>query len=175
MILRRFIVFSFLLLSGYLNSQTIPSYVENYLEKYKNLAISEMLKHGIPASITLAQGILESNYGKSLLAIKANNHFGIKCRNEWKGPVFYKNDEGGCSCYRKYKTVEQSYEDRSLFLKSKPWYSKLFTLPVYDYRGWAFGLKKAGYATDPNYAYLIINIIERYQLYKYDFIGITMN
>jgi len=142
--------------------------IESYIEQYKDIAVKEMLTHGIPASITLAQGILESSYGSSYLAQNSKNHFGIKCKTEWTGLRFYKIDEEGKSCYRKYTSVFESYEDHSLFLKSKPWYKPLFKLEVTDYKAWAYGLKKAGYATNPNYPSMLISIIKRYELHKYD-------
>lgn len=140
-----------------------------YIEKYKDIAIGKMESHGIPASITLAQGCLESGDGRSDLAVKANNHFGIKCHKDWKGPSYYKKDDDpGKSCFRKYDKVEESFKDHSDFLRYRDRYAFLFDLDVTDYKGWAHGLKKAGYATDPHYAQRLIKIIEDYQLYKYD-------
>lgn len=140
-----------------------------YIDKYKDIAIGKMKSHGIPASITLAQGCLESGDGRSDLAVKANNHFGIKCHKDWNGPSYYKKDDDpGKSCFRKYKRVEESYKDHSDFLRYRDRYAFLFDLDVTDYKGWAHGLKKAGYATDPHYAQRLIKIIEDYQLYKYD-------
>lgn len=143
-----------------------------YIDKYKDIAIAKMKSHGIPASITLAQGCLESGDGRSDLAVKANNHFGIKCHKDWEGPSYYKKDDDpGKSCFRKYKTVEESFKDHSDFLRYRDRYAFLFDLGVEDYKGWAHGLKKAGYATDPHYAQRLIKIIEDYQLYKYDRLG----
>ena len=140
-----------------------------YIEKYKDIAINNMKTHGIPASITLAQGCLESGDGLSDLAVKANNHFGIKCHKEWTGPTYYKkDDEVGKSCFRKYKRAEDSFKDHSDFLRYRDRYAFLFDLDVTDYKGWAYGLKKAGYATNPKYPQLLIKIIEDYDLYKYD-------
>ncbi len=143
------------------------------------LAQSEMAAQGVPASIKLAQGILESNSGRSELALKARNHFGIKCGSAWTGPTFGKEDDdynadGDLikSCFRVYPSPEQSYRDHSQFLK-KPRYSKLFKLNIKDYKGWARGLKEAGYATNPKYPQLLINLIERHQLYKYDDVKYT--
>lgn len=140
---------------------------EDYIRMYEKLAIRQMKKHGIPASITLAQGILESANGNSDLARNANNHFGIKCTTDWGGKSYYKDDDEPNSCFRKYPNVESSYEDHSDFLKRKR-YAALFSLKRTDYKGWAHGLKKAGYATNPKYPELLINLIERYSLYKYD-------
>lgn len=146
----------------------------DYIEKYKDIAIEKMRSHGIPASITLAQGCLESGDGLSDLAVKANNHFGIKCHKEWDGPTFYKmDDETSESCFRKYKKVEESYKDHSDFLRYRDRYAFLFDLEITDYKGWAHGLKKAGYATNPHYAQLLIKIIEDYALYKYDQQGLS--
>ena len=141
---------------------------EQYIKKYKDLAIKEMKRTGIPASITMAQALLESNAGNSTLARKSNNHFGIKCHSDWKGKKVYYDDDRRHECFRKYNKVYDSYIDHSNFLTSKSRYAKLFTLKTTDYKGWAHGLKKAGYATDPRYAHRLIKIIEEYQLYKLD-------
>ena len=142
--------------------------VELYIEQYKELAIEHMFEYSIPASITLAQGILESGSGQSDLAVKSNNHFGIKCHKGWKGEKSYYDDDEENECFRKYESASDSYLDHSLFLKNKPRYSELFSLKITDYKGWAKGLKKAGYATDPNYANNLIRVIEKYYLYDYD-------
>jgi flagellum-specific peptidoglycan hydrolase FlgJ/LysM repeat protein len=139
-----------------------------YIEKYKATAVKKMLEHGIPASITLAQGILESGAGKSSLATEANNHFGIKCHNDWQGDTYIMDDDKKNECFRKYKTAAESFEDHSLFLTRRSRYAFLFEYPVTDYKKWAHGLKKAGYATNPKYAHLLIKVIEDNQLYKYD-------
>ncbi|HEY6159655.1 MAG TPA: glucosaminidase domain-containing protein [Bacteroidia bacterium] len=141
---------------------------EEYVEKYKDDAIKEMLWHRIPASITLAQGMLESGNGNSALAMYANNHFGIKCHENWNGMTYTWDDNEKNECFRKYNTVLESYEDHSQFLMSRDRYSFLFNLKTTDYRGWAHGLSEAGYATDPEYAQKLIQIIEAYKLYKYD-------
>lgn len=142
---------------------------EEYIEKYKDAAIHAMKTHGIPASITLAQGCLESADGNSDLAVRANNHFGIKCHNDWKGPTYYKKgDDIGKSCYRKYHNASESFKDHSDFLRYGQRYAFLFDLEITDYKGWSHGLKKAGYATDPKYAQKLIKIIEDYQLYRFD-------
>ena len=139
----------------------------DYIEKYAKIAVKKMNEHGIPASITLAQGILESGAGKSELALKSNNHFGIKCHNDWTGERVYHDDDKKGECFRKYKNPEQSYEDHSIFLK-RPRYEKLFKLETTDYEGWAKGLKECGYATAPDYAQKLITLIETYELHKYD-------
>lgn len=138
-----------------------------YIEKYKDLAISQMKQYGIPASITLAQGLLESGAGKSTLARNANNHFGIKCGGTWTGPTATHFDDGRNECFRSYSSVEDSYKDHSIFLQ-KTRYQKLFSLAKDDYKGWARGLKECGYATSPTYAANLINLIELYELYQYD-------
>ncbi len=139
-----------------------------YIVKYKDIAIKKQKKYNIPASITLAQGILESGSGNSNLARKANNHFGIKCHKEWTGKKYYMDAELKNECFRKYKKVEDSYSDHSKFLTQRGRYSFLFEYKTNDYKSWAHGLKKAGYATNPKYPQLLINIIERYNLDQYD-------
>lgn len=141
---------------------------EAYINRYKDIAIKKMKEHGIPASITLAQGILESNSGKSELTVKANNHFGIKCHKEWNGRTFKMDDDKRNECFRKYKSAEQSFEDHSRFLTSRDRYAFLFEYDVTDYKSWAYGLKKAGYATNPNYAQLLIKVIEENHLDRFD-------
>ena len=139
-----------------------------YISKYKDLAVAEMNQYGIPASITLAQGLLESGNGNSELARKARNHFGIKCHNSWEGNKVYYDDDEAQECFRKYDNPEYSYRDHSLFLSNRGRYSFLFDLKKDDYKQWARGLKKAGYATDPKYPQKLIDLVERYELYKYD-------
>jgi hypothetical protein len=139
----------------------------SYIERFKQIAIREMNNSGIPASITLAQGILESGNGNSELALKGNNHFGIKCTPEWKGKTMLKDDDQKDDCFRVYKTPEESFKDHTEFLKRKR-YAPLFELDKNDYRGWATGLKAAGYATNPRYAELLISLIERYNLNRFD-------
>ena len=138
-----------------------------YIENYKEIAIREMKSYGIPASIILAQGILESAYGNSNLAKNSNNHFGIKCGN-WTGEKVYADDDKKNECFRKYNSVEDSYQDHSKFLKNSSRYASLFDLKITDYKGWAKGLKKAGYATSSDYAEVLIKIIEDYELYLLD-------
>ena len=141
---------------------------ESYIKKYRELAVEEMKKYHIPASITLAQGLLESGAGKSELARKSNNHFGIKCGGDWRGKTVSHDDDACGECFRAYKHPKDSYEDHSKFLVGRPRYASLFKLKITDYKGWARGLKKAGYATNPRYADQLIGIIELYELYKYD-------
>jgi LysM repeat protein len=141
---------------------------QEYINTYKDLAIKEMNRSGIPASITMAQGCLESGDGNSRLAKKANNHFGIKCHDDWQGKTIHHDDDARNECFRKYKTVYDSYRDHSDYLMDKSRYDFLFELDPTDYKGWARGLKKAGYATDPAYAGALIKIIEDYQLYDLD-------
>lgn len=141
---------------------------EQYIATYRDIAIEKMQRHGIPASITLAQGLLESGNGGSRLAIEGNNHFGIKCKGSWTGAKVYHDDDAKGECFRKYPSAEMSYEDHSTFLTSSTRYAELFKLKATDYKGWAHGLKAAGYATNPQYASLLINIIERYSLNEYD-------
>ena len=141
---------------------------ELYIKKYKDIAISEMNSYGIPASITLAQGILESGNGESRLAVDGNNHFGIKCHNNWNGETIIEDDDEKGECFRKYSNVGDSFRDHSLFLKERGRYEFLFEYKITNYKKWARGLKKAGYATNPNYASLLINIIKKYNLTQYD-------
>ena len=140
----------------------------NYINKYKSLAISEMNEFGIPASITLAQGILESGNGESRLAVEANNHFGIKCHTNWDGETIFADDDEKNECFRKYSTVEESFRDHSLFLSTRDRYQFLFNYKKTNYRKWARGLKEAGYATNPKYASSLIKIIKNNNLSKYD-------
>ena len=141
---------------------------ENYIDSYKEMAVKEMQRSGVPASITLAQGILESASGNSYLAKEGNNHFGIKCHNNWTGPGIYADDDLKNECFRKYPSPEDSYKDHSDFLRNNSRYHFLFELDITDYREWAKGLKKAGYATSPTYAEAVINLIEKYNLSQYD-------
>lgn len=140
----------------------------SYINAYRDLAVSEMKRTGVPASITLAQGMIESEYGRSTLARNANNHFGIKCHNGWTGPTVKHHDDRRNECFRKYRSAEESFYDHSDFIKSGVRYSSLFSLDPTDYKAWARGLKKAGYATDPRYDELLIRKIEEYRLYDYD-------
>ncbi len=139
-----------------------PQYI-SYIAKYREMAIEQQIKHRIPAAITMAQGLLESSAGQSELAVKANNHFGIKCTSDWVGRTYTHDDETANECFRQYASAADSYEDHSLFLQRKR-YESLFALPLADYKGWAHGLKACGYATDPKYADKLIRIIELYNL-----------
>lgn len=141
---------------------------EDYIKKYRKIAVEEMERYHIPASITLAQGLLESGAGRSTLARKSNNHFGIKCGSRWEGRTVRHDDDARNECFRAYKHPRDSYEDHSKFLRTGARYAFLFRLKITDYKGWARGLKKAGYATDPRYADRLIDIIELYDLDKYD-------
>lgn len=155
-----------LLFTNYTYSNKLTT--RDYIRKYKKLAIAEMKKYKIPASIKLAQGILESGNGNSTLARKANNHFGIKCHKNWKGKTFKWDDDAPNECFRKYRNVAESYRDHSSFLRTRGRYSSLFRLKITDYQGWAKGLQKAGYATNKKYATLLIRIIEKNRLYRFD-------
>lgn len=141
---------------------------QEYISRYADIAIRQMKQYGVPASIILAQGMLESDNGNSTLAEEANNHFGIKCHKDWTGPTVYHDDDRKNECFRKYKSPEGSYMDHSLFLRGGSRYAFLFDLESTDYKGWSHGLKKAGYATNPRYAEMLIKIIEENELYKYD-------
>ena len=139
-----------------------------YIQQYASIAQEEMRRYKIPASITLAQGLLESQLGQGTLAKKSNNHFGIKCKREWRGKKVYHDDDAPGECFRAYKDPKESYRDHSLFLVERERYASLFRLKKTDYKAWAKGLKKAGYATDPAYADKLIGLIERLNLWKYD-------
>lgn len=141
---------------------------KDYIETWKEEAINQMNLYQIPASITLAQAVLESQYGNSKLSTEANNHFGIKC-HKWTGETFIQDDDRKNECFRKYSNAKESFKDHSEFLKYRSRYAQLFELKMTDYKAWAKGLKKCGYATNPKYANLLIDIIEKYQLYKYDY------
>ncbi len=142
--------------------------VSVYIQNYSDIAQEEMQEYGIPASISLAQGILESGVGMGELFLKSNNHFGIKCHNSWKGDVVYHDDDEILECFRKYEDPDDSYRDHSLFLSTRAQYIELFDLKEDDYKGWAKGLQRAGYATDVNYPEKLINIIEKHELYRFD-------
>ena len=147
---------------------TVEQKINFYVKKYAPAATKNMRFFKIPASITLAQGILESGYGEGTLAKKANNHFGIKCHKGWKGKSITHDDDEEDECFRSYKNPLRSYRDHSLFLVDRERYSSLFTLNRKDYKGWAVGLKAAGYATDPKYADKLISLIERFNLTRFD-------
>ncbi|MFN4910457.1 MAG: glucosaminidase domain-containing protein [Flavobacteriales bacterium] len=147
---------------------TIDPKTGRYLITYQEIAIEQMEKYKIPASITMAQGMLESNYGESWLTKKSNNHFGIKCHASWTGEKTYADDDASQECFRVYPSGRESFEDHSLFLQKNKRYASLFTLNPKDYKGWAKGLQAAGYATNPSYAELLINLIEKNELFKLD-------
>ena len=153
---------------SYSQNNSFDEAVKKYIETFQRIAVEEMSIYHIPASITLAQGIFESNAGRSKLATEANNHFGIKCHKEWSGKKYIQDDETKNECFRKYNNPEESFRDHSLFLIQRDRYKSLFLLDITDYKGWARGLKEAGYATNPKYAELLINNIENYQLFQYD-------
>ena len=155
-----------LVLLGALSADDGP--VERYIRQYAPTAVSEMRRSGVPASITLAQGILESAAGTSRLAVKANNHFGIKCGSLWKGRSVKADDDARNECFRSYGSPAESFRDHSDFLRYRDRYAFLFELEPSDYKGWAYGLKQAGYATDPAYPSKLISLIERYNLTQYD-------
>ena len=148
-------------------TKKLTSY-EEYINKYRNLAIQQQKEYNIPASITLAQGLLETGAGTSRLARIGNNHFGIKCKDEWRGGRMYHDDDAKGECFRTYKSAEDSYIDHSKFLSERKYYVALFDLDIYDYKGWAHGLQSSGYATDKLYGTKLIRLIETYELYKYD-------
>lgn len=158
---------SFVACTGVLAQMKWNQRYQTYINQYRDLAIEQMLKFKIPASITLAQGLLESGAGYSELATKGNNHFGIKCHG-WIGRKTYHDDDEAQECFRAYNNVYESYEDHSLLLSRQPRYRSLFSLDGDDYKGWAHGLKKCGYATSPTYAQKLIGIIELYKLQQYD-------
>jgi hypothetical protein len=169
------VILPFLLVSCSVTKQTaVPTSTAGkdaysaYIARYSDMAVDQMKQYGIPASITLAQGLLESDAGRSTLATKCNNHFGIKCHNDWKGRKMYHDDDERQECFRCYGSPEDSYRDHSLFLVNGARYKDLFKLGATDYKGWAKGLKAAGYATSPTYAQKLIELIERYGLDRYD-------
>lgn len=161
-----FAVVSFLFLSKFY-AQTWAN-DDQYIQRFAQYAVEEMEKYKIPASITLAQGLLETGGGQSRLAQQGNNHFGIKCKENWTGKTMAHTDDAPNECFRVYDDPRQSYEDHSIFLATRKYYEKLFTLDMKDYKAWAHGLKKAGYATNPKYAYILIGKIEKYRLYEFD-------
>ncbi|HSN62044.1 MAG TPA: glucosaminidase domain-containing protein, partial [Ferruginibacter sp.] len=144
--------------------------VQEYVETYKDAAIAQMKRLGVPASIILAQGILETESGNSDLVKRSNNHFGIKCKSSWTGMSVTHTDDAPNECFRKYNSAEESYRDHSDYLFNSPRYASLFQLAATDYKGWAYGLKRAGYATNPHYPQILISNIEKYNLQQYNFI-----
>lgn len=164
--IKRVIITGFVILAG-LSQRMGADVYESYIERFAEMAMEQQAEHGIPASITLAQGLLESGAGRSTLATQGNNHFGIKCHQDWQGKTMLRNDDRPNECFRVYNDPAESYKDHSIFLKRNR-YSSLFDLEITDYQGWARGLSRCGYATDPNYADRLISIIERYGLSGYD-------
>lgn len=162
-----FLIFAFFVFN--VQAQTITP--EEYIETYKNIAIREMKRMGVPAAITLAQGILESENGNSQLVKKSNNHFGIKCKSNWTAETVSHDDDAAGECFRTYKSSDDSYRDHSNFLRAGKHYAFLFNLDPTDYKGWAYGLKKAGYATNPKYPNILIKNIEKYNLQQYSDLG----
>ena len=154
------------ILSSNLFAQRISP--DEYINTYREIAIAEMKRSGIPASVTLAQGILETECGNSDLVKRSNNHFGIKCKSTWTGESVKHTDDAPNECFRKYNNPADSYKDHSDYLKTSPRYATLFELDPSDYKGWAYGLKKAGYATNPKYPQIVISNIEKYNLQQYD-------
>jgi LysM repeat protein len=144
-----------------------------YIENFSDIAVRQQQSHGIPASIILAQGLLESGAGQSRLAVEANNHFGIKCHG-WIGATIHHDDDAANECFRKYERASDSFEDHSAFLTSRPRYAALFRLNPTDYKAWAHGLRQAGYATDPAYAYKLIALIDEYELHRFDLAATTV-
>lgn len=167
-ILKGSLTFCFLMVMLSASGQSETRITKEYIRQYKDIAIKEMRRYKIPAAITLAQGILESGSGRGKLARRANNHFGIKCHKGWRGKTIRMDDNKPHECFRKYKNPEDSYRDHSKFLRGESRYAFLFKYPITDYRDWAYGLKRAGYATNPYYPQLLIRLIHRYKLYKYD-------
>ncbi len=163
-----FIITLYLLAGPAGAEKSVKSPQHEYISRFSGIAVSEMYRSGVPASITLAQGLLESGYGKSELAVRSNNHFGIKCHNSWTGAKVYHDDDAKGECFRKYDDPEDSYRDHSDFLRYRDRYKFLFDYKVTDYKAWAYGLKKAGYATDPSYPEKLIRLIEEYELHVYD-------
>jgi hypothetical protein len=159
----------FLLIHFFLNAQQLTNTDYGaYIKKYKSIAIREMQLYKIPASITLAQGMIESGCGKSVLALDTKNHFGIKCQSDWPGETYFYDDDKEKECFRKYNDVDESFRDHSIFLTTRKRYAALFALPLNDYKGWANGLKQAGYATNPDYPNILIRLIEANKLYLLD-------
>lgn len=165
--MKRMLFLTGLLILSKLNAQTWVT-EEQYIQRFAGYAVEEMEKYKIPASITLAQGLLETGGGQSRLAQQGNNHFGIKCKEEWTGKTMSHTDDAPNECFRVYDDPKQSYEDHSIFLATRKFYARLFDLDIKDYKAWAHGLKKSGYATNPKYAYILIKKIEKYRLYEYD-------
>ena len=168
-----FTLTTILIFAGKLMFGQSSATVLKYIDAYKNIAITEEIRTGVPASITLAQGIHETGAGTSDLVLKSNNHFGIKCKADWNGASVTHDDDAKGECFRKYDDPLDSYRDHSDFLKNRPYYSSLFNLDPMDYKAWAHGLKKAGYATNPKYAHILIKLIEDYDLQQYTLVALS--
>jgi Mannosyl-glycoprotein endo-beta-N-acetylglucosaminidase/LysM domain len=171
--MKRIFIIGFLFTAFSVNAQRITP--EEYIETFKEAAVAEMKRSGVPASITLSQGLLETENGNSELVKKSNNHFGIKCKSDWTGESVRHTDDAPNECFRKYPSAAESYKDHSDYLKSSERYASLFQLPTSDYKGWALGLKRAGYATNPRYAQIVISNIEKYNLQLFDEAGYDIN
>lgn len=169
--MKKLIVLSTVLLLSKLVLAQSDDVILAYIEKYKDIAVEEMKRTGVPAAITLAQGIHETSAGTSALVLKSNNHFGIKCKVEWKGESVNHDDDAPQECFRKYNDPLDSYRDHSDFLKNRPYYASLFKLDPMDYKAWAYGLKKAGYATNPRYPQILIKLIEEWDLQEFSYIA----
>lgn len=165
--MKKLLGIGFICILGFAKAQTWKT-EDQYIQKFAPYAVEEMEKYKIPASITLAQGLLETAGGQSRLALEGKNHFGIKCKEEWTGKTMKHTDDAPNECFRVYEDPRQSYEDHSIFLATRKYYTGLFKLDPKDYKAWAHGLKKAGYATNPRYAYILIDKIEKYRLYEFD-------
>lgn len=163
------IILAMVTLTGW--AQLTPATIASYINNYKDLAMAEMQRSGVPAAITLAQGILETEAGNSDLVMRSNNHFGIKCKSSWTGEKVYHDDDAKGECFRKYPTAEDSYRDHSNYLSQTPRYAHLFKLDPTDYKAWAHGIRAAGYATNPKYAHILIKYIETYGLNDYTLIA----
>lgn len=164
------IVFAFF--SNFIFAQS-SEVVRKYINTYKDIAVAEEMRTGVPAAITLAQGIHETSAGTSDLVISSNNHFGIKCKSNWTGATVYHDDDAKGECFRKYEDSRDSYKDHSDFLKNRPNYASLFQIDPTDYKGWAYGLKKAGYATNPKYPKILIKLIEDYDLQQFTLLALN--
>lgn len=169
--MKTIVFLSGLCLSVFLQAQSSERIIQ-YIHQYAHYAVIEMYKYKIPASVTMAQAILESGAGSSKLAQQANNHFGIKCHADWEGMNYIQDDNEKTECFRKYFSVEESFRDHSLFIISRPRYKEVFNLPIYDYKAWCKKLKECGYATQNEYSEKLIKIIEQYELYKLDHLWI---
>lgn len=165
--MKKLLIVGFVCVLGIAKSQTWKT-EDQYIQRFAPYAVEEMEKYKIPASITLAQGLLETSGGQSRLALEGKNHFGIKCKENWTGKTMKHTDDAPNECFRVYDDPKQSYEDHSIFLATRKYYTGLFKLDMKDYKAWAYGLKKAGYATNPKYASILIDKIEKYKLYEFD-------